>query len=67
MWVTAEIEDVKETYKFEPHKPRQLTKRFPWPVCQFCGLVFLKNKATKWCIKTGCMHELHRDYKNNFN
>ena len=63
MWVPAEIEDVKETYKFEAHKPRQLTKRITVPVCQYCGLVYLKNKFTQWCIRMGCRHELHRDYK----
>lgn len=63
MWIPAEIEDIKETYKFEPHKPRILTKRMRILVCQYCGLVYLKNNITKWCIKKGCMHGIHRDYK----
>jgi hypothetical protein len=66
MWVPAEIEDVKETYKFEAHKPRQLTKRIPWLVCQYCGLVYLKNNVSRWCISKGCLHELHKDYKKQF-
>ncbi len=66
MWVPAEIQDEKETYKFEAHKPMKLTKRIPYLVCQHCGLVFIRNKVTSWCIKTGCNHSLHKDYKNNF-
>jgi len=62
-WVSAEIKDVKESYKFENHKP-QTIKRIPWPVCQYCGLVYLKNKVTKWCIQKGCLHELHKDFKS---
>jgi hypothetical protein len=66
MWLPADIKDIKEVYKFEAHNPRRLTKRYTYPVCRFCGLVFLKNKITKWSIKMGCMNELHRDYKRQF-
>ena len=62
-WVPADIKDVKESYKFEGHSPRKLTKRIPMVSCQYCGLVYLKNKFTKWCIRMGCMHELHNQYK----
>lgn len=65
MWIPCEIEDVKETYKFESHSTKMI-KRIPWPVCQHCGLVFLKNKISRWCVKTGCNHSLHRDYKKQF-
>lgn len=36
-----------------PHNPRSM-KRFPWPVCRFCGLVYLKNERTKKAIRKGC-------------
>lgn len=65
MWIQSEIEDIKETYKFEPHSAKMI-KRIPWPICQHCGLMFLKNKISRWCIKTGCNHSLHRDYKKQF-
>lgn len=64
MWIQADIEDIKEKYKFEAHKPIKITKRFPYLVCQYCGLVYLKNQITKWCIAKGCLHEIHKDYKN---
>ena len=65
MWIQGEIKNIKETYTFESHKPIMI-KRIPWPVCQYCGLVFLKNKMSRWCVKTGCNHSLHRDYKKQF-
>lgn len=65
VWTPAEIEDEKETYTFEPHKLKMI-KRIPWPICQYCGLVFLKNKVSRWCIKNGCNYSLHRDYKKQF-
>ena len=35
------------------HAPR-LLKGISWPVCRKCGLVYLKNPLTAWCIKMGC-------------
>ena len=62
-WVTVQLEEVKESYKFESHSPEKISKRIPWLMCKYCGLIYLNNKFTKWCIKTGCMHELHNGYK----
>ena len=31
--------------------------RFPWPVCDNCGLVGLKNEATRKAIKAQCEWE----------
>lgn len=28
--------------------------RFPWPVCQRCGLVALKNEATRRALRQPC-------------
>ena len=63
MWVTADIKDVKESYKYEGHSFRKMTKRLPIMMCSNCGLVRLKNKFSTWCIKLGCLHELHNQYK----
>ncbi len=35
-----------------PHQP-QAVKRLPWPVCRGCGLVYLRNEATRRAIKRG--------------
>jgi len=59
MWTPAEIEDKKETYTFESHSIKMI-KRIPWPICKHCGLIFLKNKVSRWCVKNGCNHSLHR-------
>jgi hypothetical protein len=39
--------------KLTPHAPDKLG-RLPWPVCKKCGLVYLKNEATKQRVKRGC-------------
>lgn len=36
-------------------------------MCSNCGLIKLKNTFSKWCIKTGCLHELHPQYKSKRN
>ena len=36
------------------HSPKNL-KRFPWPVCSHCGLVYLKNDASRKRVKRGCI------------
>ena len=61
-WIPAEIEDVEITYSFEPHKTRKL-KGSPWLYCTYCGLLYLKNPLTKWCIKMGCNNSYHKQYK----
>lgn len=40
-------------YVFEAHRPSK-RRALPWPVCDACGLVFLKNDVTAWCIRMGC-------------
>ncbi len=41
-----------------PHRPRQIkvkgTAGYPWPVCQGCGLVYLKNAATERAVRAPC-------------
>jgi hypothetical protein len=61
-WVPAEIEDKKITYSFEAHTPTKL-KGTPWLYCKHCGLVYLRNYITQWCIKMGCNNEYHPEYK----
>lgn len=56
-WETVKSSDFEEVrYKFQSHKPQKLSKRYAWLVCKQCGLVFLKNKATKKAIKLGCYY-----------
>jgi hypothetical protein len=61
-WVPAEIEDVELTYSFEPHKVKKL-KGSPWLYCSYCGLLYLRNPITKWCIKMGCNNSYHKQFK----
>lgn len=35
----------------------------PWPVCNRCGLVWLRNPLTAWCVRHGCWHEEHPGYR----
>lgn len=35
------------------HHPGRL-KGVPWLVCRHCGLVYLRNALTQWCIDRGC-------------
>ena len=63
-WVQADIEDEEIKYSFEAHKPKMLAKGLPWLYCGYCGLMYLNNSVTKWCIKMGCNHSYHNQYKN---
>lgn len=55
--------DRKEPYKYEGHSPAT-SKKMPWLLrCKFCGLVYLKNEFTKRCIKAGCNHKDHPEYR----
>jgi hypothetical protein len=49
--------------KFEPHKFENPKNRFYKPVCFRCGLMKLNNKLTDWCVKQGCNHDEHPEYK----
>lgn len=65
-WVTVSLNDFgedKKTYSFEQHSTGTI-KGMPWAYCKSCGLVYFKNRFTKWCIKKGCNHELHPQYKH---
>ena len=48
-------------WDFEPHSATKI-KQLPWLICKKCGLVYLNNRLTKWCIKMGCNNEDHKDY-----
>lgn len=38
-----------------PHNATTLkSKRFHWPICSHCGLVYLKNDATRRALRAGC-------------
>jgi hypothetical protein len=50
-------------YEMEPHAPAKLYKCIPWLVCKKCGLIYLKNDFTQWCIRMGCNNEDHPNYK----
>jgi hypothetical protein len=41
--------EVKKT----PHITIKM-KNIPWSVCKCCGLVYLRNEATKAAIRAGC-------------
>ena len=62
-WVIAEIEDRELKYSFEAHTPIPL-KGTPWLYCRYCGLVYLRNPITRWCIKMGCNANYHPNYNN---
>ena len=51
-------------FKYEKHRPKKYIKRFPYAICVYCGLVYLKNPLTQFCIKFGCRHEDHPKFKS---
>lgn len=53
----------KIKYEYEKHSPTTV-KFMPWLMCRYCGLVYLNNRITKWCIKMGCNNEYHPGYKS---
>lgn len=48
--------------RLEPHSPKAL-KRFPWLVCSGCGLVYLRNEATRKALRSG--HWVFADEKGS--
>jgi len=54
--------DKKIKYTFEAHSPIKV-KNVPWSYCKYCGLLYLNNAITKWCIKMGCNNSYHPKYK----
>ena len=63
-WVPADIKDEEIKYSFDPHRPTKLSKTIPWLWCPKCGLLYLKNPITKWCIKMGCDHHYRPQYEH---
>jgi hypothetical protein len=55
----------EEQPKYEGFIPHRWDKlRFlPWLVCRSCGLIRARNLATDWCVRMGCDHEWHPQYK----
>jgi len=62
-WIPADIKDEVIKYSHDPHRPTKLSKKLPWLYCPKCGLLYLKNPITRWCIKMGCDSEYHPQYK----
>jgi hypothetical protein len=50
------------SFKVDPHTPKKMLKHYPWAVCTGCGLVFLNNPITRWCVSKGCLYDEHPDY-----
>ena len=48
-------------YKMTPHSPSK-SKTLPWQWCRRCGLLYLRNPATNWCIEKGCNYDDHPQY-----
>lgn len=61
-WVTIQLEDEEIRYTYEKHAPIPL-KGTPWLYCRYCGLLYLKNDFTKWCIRMGCANRYHPSYE----
>lgn len=62
-WVPAQIDDESEVkYSYESHSTLNL-KGTPYVYCRYCGLVFLKNELTRWCIRMGCNNKYHPLFK----
>ena len=59
----AYINEEKINYKYESHTPTRI-KGIPWTLCKHCGLVYLKNSLTQWCIAKGCLSCYHSDYNS---
>lgn len=51
-----------DPYKYEKHEP--VKRRWaPWVMCKWCGLIYLNNDFTRWCVKMGCNNAAHPDHK----
>ena len=63
-WVKAKFTaPEKQVYTYEPHRPAKVVSCIPWMVCSRCGLVYLKNAATAWCVQKGCNAADHLGYQ----
>ena len=56
-------EQVTGGYKMVAHSPIK-SKSLPWLWCRRCGLVYLRNSITDWCIAKGCNYDDHTGYKS---
>jgi len=64
MWVTEEIGVTpKEVYKHVAHGPWIPMKGTGKTYCKGCGLLNAKNAFTKWCVRKGCLNDLHPSYQ----
>lgn len=61
-WVPGKLEDIEIIYSYEKHSPISL-KGTPWLYCKYCGLLYLRNDITQWCIRMGCSYRYHPTYK----
>ena len=57
--------DEKIKYEYEPHSPKPAPSgsKLSWRVCSGCGLIYLNNALTKWCVDKGCGAKYHQDYE----
>jgi hypothetical protein len=54
---------VPEKFIYEAHRPGPSgVTGLPWPVCVYCGLVYLRNPFTAWAIKKGCNNADHPEF-----
>lgn len=54
--------EAKHPYKLQAHNFQSL-KKLPWPKCQHCGLLKLRNRFTDWCVRMGCNASDHSGYQ----
>lgn len=62
-WIQVSNTIEKIEYSYEPHNAKPL-KGVPWLCCKKCGLLYLHNPITDWCIRMGCNSDDHPSYKN---
>lgn len=55
------VEEGPQPYRMENHSWK-ITRFISWPVCQYCGLVLLRNPFSKWCADKGCNYKDHPGY-----
>jgi hypothetical protein len=63
-WIEAKWEAIKkEAFKYQPHHPGRY-QFITRSVCLGCGLIYLQNPLTTWCIQRGCNYEDDPKYKS---
>lgn len=48
--------DARGTRVVRAHNPKSI-RRIPWPSCVHCGLLYLKNDATRKALRSPCVTE----------